>query len=89
VTDQPEADVVKSFSVPAVILWFLGSQDEPISREKLREKILASGYPQEKMGQGFSYFYTCLARLAKSKRILKQGKKVSLLKRTPVLSDTS
>lgn len=62
---------------PAAILSCLrDGQAMPLN--VLRQKLLSSGYPPEKLGRDYQYFYTVIKRLKSSGRIVPDGNGVRL-----------
>jgi hypothetical protein len=64
---------------PAAIISLLreaGGQTMPLN--VIRQKLLSAGYPPEKLGRDYQYFYTVIKRLKGSKRIVKDGNGVRL-----------
>ena len=84
-THAPEAKreervEIQELSPPDCIRFFLrsmqGSPEKPISVTVLREEIQRSGYPKERFGKNFSYFYTILGRMQTAAEIVRDGEKI-------------
>ncbi|MGH9877812.1 MAG: hypothetical protein ACRD5H_09255 [Nitrososphaerales archaeon] len=73
---------IQELSPPDCIRFFLSSlqvsPEMPVSIIVLREKIQRSGYPKERFGKNFSYFYTILGRMQAAAEIVRDKDRIWL-----------
>lgn len=67
---------VKSMRPSQVILFFAKVAGGPLTKSELRERVHASGYPDEKWGHQFSYFYTLVKRLKRTGKLIEEGGRI-------------
>lgn len=83
-------ETVPDFNVMApreFLVFLLQTNPGPVTLSQLREKIKTSGYPAEKFGEGYRYFYTLIPRLVKSGVIQREGGKLSFVRKVPTIDE--
>ena len=66
---QSHADPIYNLKPSEAIVACLREFDRPIGVGVLRTKLEAKGYPMQRFGRRYSYFYTVICRLIEAKRI--------------------
>ena len=63
------ADPISHLKPSEAVVACLREFDRPIGVGVLRTKLEAKGYPMERFGRRYSYFYTILCRLIEANRV--------------------
>ena len=62
----------KAAPLPADVIYsVLANAKKTLSPKQIREKVIETGFPKERWGQNFAYFYTTLKRLVDEDKIQK------------------
>jgi hypothetical protein len=72
VSEQPRRSI-SELTPKEVMFYFLKQKSQPVSISYLRDTITQSGYPIEKFGKGWGYFYALLSRMKVSGEIMRVG----------------
>ena len=72
VSEQPRRSIPE-LTPKEVMLYFLKQKAQPVTLSYLRDIIMQSGYPIEKFGKGWGYFYALLSRMTQTGEIKRHG----------------
>jgi len=71
---------LEDMTAPEAVLHFLGQVDCPISLSKLREYMTLGGFPMnDRFGPSCRNFYVVIRRLARQRKIHREGDEISLI----------
>jgi hypothetical protein len=73
-TETPFEDLSPADAILAVLSK---AEEGTMSAGEIRGKVIGTGYPQERWGRGFAYFYTVLKRLVDAGTLGKEGDRYS------------